>query len=142
MIDLVALGRWSALPLRLAVGVVFLVHGAQKLFVFGPAGTAAFFEKIHVPAAGFTALVVIAVELLGGLALLLGAFTRVAALLLAVDMLGAILLVHLAAGFFLPNGYEFTLTLLAASLSLVFMGAGPASIDAALGLDGITRARR
>lgn len=126
------LAEWGPVPLRLVVGLVFLVHGAQKLFVFGPAGTAGFFAKIGVPAPGVMALVVMAVELLGGLALLLGVFTRGVALVLAVNMLVAILLVHLPAGFFLPAGYEFALTLLGANVALALWGAGPASIDAAL----------
>lgn len=123
---------WGPMPLRLAVGVVFLVHGAQKLFVFGLGGTAGFLGSIGVPAPAVAAVVVTAVELLGGLALVLGAFTRVAALLLAVDMLMALLLVHLRAGFFAPKGYEFVLTLLGASLTLFITGAGAASVDAAL----------
>ena len=64
-----------------------------------------------------------------GAALLIGLLTRYAALLLAVEMVVAILKVHLAAGFFLPNGYEFALTLLAATLTLLFAGGGKPSVD-------------
>ena len=126
------LTMWGLLPLRLVVGLVFLVHGAQKLFQFGLGGTAGFLGSLGVPAPTLAAVVVTAVELLGGLALIFGAFTRVVALVLAVHMLVAIVLVHIKAGFFLPNGYEFALTLLGANLTLFLTGAGAASVDAAL----------
>ena len=71
-------------------------------------------------------------EFFAGLALVVGLLTRLAALGLAFNMLGAILLVHLAAGFFLPTGFEFAFTLLAASLCLVLAGPGALSVDAML----------
>lgn len=126
------LAAWGLLPLRLVVGLVFVAHGAQKLFQFGLGGTGGYLGSLGVPAPVLAAVVVIAVELLGGLAMILGVFTRIAALVLAAHMLVAILLVHITAGFFLPNGYEFALTLLGASLTLFITGAGAASVDAAL----------
>jgi putative oxidoreductase len=78
------------------------------------------------------AVVVTLVELLGGLALLLGLFARWAAIPLAINMAVAILTVHLRAGFFLPNGYEFALTLLAANVAIALLGAGEASLDGLL----------
>ncbi len=135
------LAAWGPLPLRLVVGLVFLVHGGQKLFQFGIGGTAGFLGSLGVPAPTLAAVVVTAVELLGGLALILGAFARVAAVALAVDMLVAILLVHVTAGFFVPKGYEFVLTLLGANLTLVITGAGAASVDAALEPHSGSRAR-
>ncbi|MEK7203957.1 MAG: DoxX family protein, partial [candidate division NC10 bacterium] len=70
---------------------------------------------------------------LGGLALLLGLFTRWAAIPLAINMLVAILVVHLRGGFFVPEGVEFTLTLLAANVALALLGSGEASVDRLLG---------
>jgi putative oxidoreductase len=119
-------GDWGLVPLRLVVGLVFMVHGAQKLFVFGLGGAAGFMAKVGIPLPFLAAVVVTAVELLGGLALILGLGTRLAAALLAFDMLVAILVVKLSAGF--VGGYEFELTLLGASLSLALLGAGPVSL--------------
>jgi putative oxidoreductase len=88
---------YGALLLRVTMGVLFLVHGGLKLFVFTPAGTAQFFASLGLPAP--LAYLVIALELAGGAALILGVWTRVVALLLAADLVGAILLVHGAQGF-------------------------------------------
>ena len=122
---------WGMAPLRLAVGLVFLMHGGQKLFVFGVAGVAGFFGNLGIPAPMAAAVVVSLVEFLGGIALVLGFLTRWAALLLAIDMLVAVLLVHIWRGFFLPDGAEFVLTLLGATLTLLLVGPGSASIDGA-----------
>jgi putative oxidoreductase len=119
---------WGLLPLRLVVGLVFLVHGAQKLFVFGLAGTSGFMASIGMPAPVLAAAAVTAVEFLGGIALILGLWARWAALLLAIDMVVATLVVHLSAGFFLPHGFEFALTLLGANLTLLLLGSGKGSI--------------
>ena len=121
---------WSTLFLRLGVGIIFLVHGVGKLFAIGPTalgigGTANFFASLGIPAAWLFAWVAALVETLGGVALLLGIFTRYAASLLAVDMLTALLVFHLPKGFSILNGgYEFVLLLLLANLSLLLSGAG------------------
>ena len=124
--------RWGITILRVVVGTVFLVHGGQKLFVFGFGGVAAFLGQVGIPAPGLAAVILTAVESLGGLALLLGLFTRWAAIPLAIVMLVAILAVHLKAGFFLPDGYEFALTLLGANVALALLGSGEASVDGVL----------
>ena len=126
---LTQLQGWGITTLRVVVGIVFLAHGGQKLFVWGFGGMAGFLGQVGIPAPMLAAVVVTLVELLGGLALLLGLFTRWAAIPLAINMAVAILTVHLRAGFFLPNGYEFALTLLAANVALILLGSGEASVD-------------
>ncbi|MCI0372286.1 MAG: DoxX family protein [candidate division NC10 bacterium] len=125
---LTQLQGWGITVLRVTVGIVFLVHGGQKFFVFGFGGVAGFMGQVGIPAPMLAGVVVTAVELLGGVALLLGLFTRWAAIPLAIDMLVAIVTVHLKAGFFLPDGYEFALTLLAANVALALLGSGEASL--------------
>jgi putative oxidoreductase len=123
---------WGITVLRIAVGIVFAAHGGQKLFVSGFGNVAGFMGKVGIPAPMLAAVVVTLVEFLGGLALLVGAFTRWAAALLAIDMLVAILTVHLKAGFFLPAGFEFAFTLFAANVALILLGSGEASVDCLL----------
>lgn len=123
---------WGITILRVAVGIVFVAHGGQKLFVLGFGNVAGFMGKIGIPAPMLAAIVVTLVEFLGGLALVLGSFTRWAAALLAINMLVAIPAVHLKAGFFLPAGFEFALTLFAANVALLLLGSGEASVDRVL----------
>ena len=119
--------------LRVITGTIFVVHGAQKLFVYGLAGVAGGFANMGIPFPTVVGPMVGLVEFLGGLALITGLLTRLAGAGLAIDMLGAFLLVHLPAGFFMPNGYEFVMLLAASAMTLTFTGAGRYSIDALIG---------
>ena len=128
--------------LRLSIGLVFVAHGAQKLFGVwgggGPSGTAAFFAQLGLTPALPLALLVGLLELGGGLLLIAGAFTTAAALALAASMSVATWKVHLANGFFLNwaiapgrgHGIEFSLALIGALVALALMGPGAFSVDA------------
>ena len=120
---------WGTTVLRIATGIIFVAHGAMKLFTFTLAGTAAFFAQAGIPFAAAAAPLVITVELAGGLLLLAGLFTRWVSLPLAATMVVAIATVHLKAGFFLPDGYEFALLVLAATTTLALQGAGAFALD-------------
>src|SRR5512146_315922 len=131
--------NWGTTLVRLAVGTVFLVHGSQKLFVFHFAGVTQFFAQAGIPLPSVSAVVVTLVEFLGGLALVLGLGTRVAATFLAINMLGAITLVHLKNGFFLPTGFEYAFTLLLVNVGLVLSGPGALAVDNLLHKDSTTK---
>jgi putative oxidoreductase len=124
---------WGTTLLRVAVGIVFVAHGAMKLFAMGPAGLAAFFGSVGIPFPTLNAYFIIAVELLGGLAMIAGLGTRIIGALFAATMLVAFATVHGPKGFFLPEGYEYVLVLFAASVALVFQGAGAFALDNLLG---------
>src|SRR5438552_4282812 len=115
--------------LRVAVATIFIRHGAQKLFVFGFAGVAGAFTQMGVPFPGLMGPLIGLLEFFGGIALVIGLLTRLIALGLVFDMLGAILLVQLKNGF---SRYELEFLLLGSSLALVLTGAGRFSVDGLL----------
>lgn len=130
------------LVLRLITGTIFVAHGAQKLFVFGLDGVAGGFGQMGVPMAEIVGPLVALVEFFGGLALIAGLLTRLAGFGLAIVMLGAMLIAHLPAGFFAPNGVEFTLALFGAAITLLLAGAGAFSADAMISRRGAPIALR
>tara|TARA_R110002110_G_scaffold189529_1_gene397812 strand:+ start:1149 stop:1592 length:444 start_codon:yes stop_codon:yes gene_type:complete len=98
----------AATILRVALGILFIAHGWLKLAIFTPAGAAAFFESLGFP--GALAYLVMAAELAGGVALILGVGTRWVSLVLVPVLLGSIYAPHGAAGFFFSNeggGWEY-----------------------------------
>ncbi len=108
LIEGVANADLAATILRASMGILFLAHAGLKLFIFTPAGTAAYFESLGFP--GLLAYLVIAGELFGGIALILGVATRWVSLALVPVLLGSIYAPHGAAGFFFSNeggGWEF-----------------------------------
>jgi len=140
-----ALARWAPIPLRLIVGCGFMQHGFAKLSR-GPDAFGEILQALGVPAPHFMAWVSILTELLGGLAVLLGAFVTLATVPMAILLLVAIFSVHLHNGFssvklvavtaagpqFGPVGYEVNLLYLACLAALVLGGAGPLALDALL----------
>ena len=113
--------------LRIAVAIVFMNHGYQKLFKFGLAGVSGFFAQMGVPAPGLMGPFIGILEFFGAILLLLGFLTRPLAFLFACDMLGAIFLVQLKNGF---SKFELEFLLCASSIALLLAGAGLYSIDA------------
>lgn len=125
----------GALVLRIPVGIIFIAHGAQKLFGwfggYGLEGTGGWMESIGLAPGVLMAFLAGSAEFLGGIALVVGLLVRPAGAVLSIAMLVAIFAVHIGNGLFMSNnGYEFGLSLLAVSAALMFMGAGKASVDA------------
>lgn len=129
-------GSWAAkwdnlalLVLRVATGLVFFMHGWQKMEL-GVGQVSSFLGSIQFPAPDAFAVLLIAAEIIGGIALILGAFTRLAAKITGIVALVALLVVHVDKGFFITTGgYEFVLLLLAACVAVLVMGPGKWSLD-------------
>lgn len=108
VIDGVTNADLAATILRVSMGVLFLAHAGLKIFIFTPAGTAGYFASLGLP--GPLAYPVIAAELFGGIALVLGVYSRWVSLALIPILLGSIYVPHGAAGFIFSNpggGWEF-----------------------------------
>lgn len=129
--------EYNPLLLRLALGIVMVAHGADK--VGGVGGFAGFLDSMGVPVAIAFAWIVTIVELVGGLLILAGIFTRYVALLFAVNMAVATVLVHLPNGFFAGDGgIELTLVLVLVSIALALVGPGPFSLERELRGGGLS----
>lgn len=125
-----ALNTAARTALRVVVGFLFAAHGWQKYNEFTIAGTQGAFAQMGVPAADAVAPIIATLELVGGIALILGLATRPFAALLTLNMLGAIILVHASAGVFVEaGGFELVLLLGAAALALALVGPGKFSLD-------------
>ncbi|MFN3017136.1 DoxX family protein [Vibrio coralliilyticus] len=125
---------YSALALRIPVGIIFMAHGSQKLFGwfggYGLEGTGQWMASIGLGPGVLMAFLAGSAEFFGGLFILLGLLTRPASIALAFTMLVAIFSVHFENGLFMSNnGYEFGLALMAASVSLALSGSGKAAVD-------------
>lgn len=138
-------GAWSAISLRLIVGYGFMAHGYAKL-AKGPGHFIGILQALHVPMPDILGWATILIELVGGFAVLVGAFIPLVSLPMAVVLIVAALTVHLPNGFssikiqavtsagaqFGQPGYEISLLYLACLMALVLGGAGPLSVDRAL----------
>ncbi|PKH89131.1 DoxX family protein [Colwellia sp. Bg11-28] len=125
---------FAALALRIPTAIIFIAHGAQKLFGsfggYGLEGTGQWMASIGLEPGYQLALLAGSAEFFGGIALLIGLLVRPAALMLSITMVVAIFSVHFANGLFMTNnGYEFALALFAISISLMFSGAGKLALD-------------
>jgi putative oxidoreductase len=132
-------GSWSTLVIRVVLGVIFFAHGAQKVLGwfggYGLKGTTQYLSSLGIPLP--VAYLVCFFELFGGIGLIVGLFTRLAALAVAVVMVGAIVKVHWQHGFFLNwsltpgkgHGYEANLALLAMAVACLIAGGGVWSLD-------------
>jgi putative oxidoreductase len=135
--------QWVPIPIRMILGVGFMVHGWAK-WSRGPAAFAELLKQAHVPLPLANAWLVTLLEIFGGLALLMGAFVTIASVPLILSMLGAMFTVNIKYGFsavntigltpdgpqFGPPGYEINLLYIAGLVALILGGAGPLSIDA------------
>ena len=127
----------AALALRVPVGIILAAHGAQKLFGwfggYGLEGTGQWMASIGLEPGYLMALLAGSAEFFGGLALIVGLLIRPAAAVSAFTMLVAIFSVHVEHGLFLANnGYEFALTLFAATVAIAIQGAGSYAADNAI----------
>lgn len=116
---------------RVLLGAVLIVHGGQKLFTNGVAGTGAYFESMGVPAAQAAAAFAGAAEFVGGILLVLGLLTQVVAVLVTLTMAGAYFFVHAAAGIYAADGgWELVAVIGLAAVVFGLVGPGRYSVDA------------
>lgn len=127
--------NFSLLMIRMVTALVFFMHGYQKLFDDGFATTRDNFDAMGVPLPAVTSVLVIILELVGGVLLFGGVYTRFVGMLFTIQMIGAFFIVHLEYGFFVANGgFELVLLLATVSFALVIAGGGQYSTDTAFRL--------
>ena len=120
---------YGATLLRLVLGIVYVMHAYLALVVYGPSGMIDYQAKSGVPFPEIGTWYLILAHGLGGVLLVLGIYTRWAALANVPAMLGALLFVHLKSGFWaFKNGYEYVLVLLVASVAVAMIGGGALSL--------------
>src|ERR671929_1479444 len=118
------LAQYGPLPIRILAGIAFIIHGLPKLS--NVAGTEHFFANmVGLPAA--MALPIGLLEVIGGIALLVGVLTRIASILFIIEMIGSTIAAKLSRGF--VGGYEVDLLLMALSISLLLTGPGRISVE-------------
>jgi putative oxidoreductase len=135
---------WGTTLIRLIVGVVLAMHGYLALVILGPQTVAGYVSRMGYPASLATILAwyLVAAHLAGGILIIIGLWTRWAALANIPPVASAVLLLHANQGFFMKvvegpagrsvvGGYEFSLTVLVATIALVLLGSGAASVDGA-----------
>lgn len=127
----------AMLALRIPVGIIFIAHGAQKLFGwfggYGLAGTGQFMESMGLSPGYLMALLSGGAEFFGGIAVLIGLLVRPAAAAISITMLVAIFAVHWSNGLFASaGGFEYPFALLGATVALLVSGAGSLSFDRVL----------
>ncbi|WP_132992978.1 DoxX family protein [Gordonia zhaorongruii] len=121
----------SATIARIILGVIFVMHGWQKLFTNGIDQTRMGFESMDVPAPEIAAWFAGIAEFVGGILLIIGIAVPLVALILIIDMIGAIIFAHMDAGFWVnEGGYEFVLALIAGLIAIAVAHQGALSVDA------------
>jgi putative oxidoreductase len=130
------LQQYGIALLRFIVGIVFIMHGSQKLFTYGYQGVVGSMGQMGIPVPEVSAALIMTTEFVGGILLLLGLFTRIAAIPVSFAMLVAVAQVHFKNGFFMQGGgYEYALTLAFAAIALILTGGGALALDNVIGTD-------
>jgi putative oxidoreductase len=130
------MGSYGATLLRLVLGIIYLMHGYYALTVLGPSGAAAYVQRLGLPLPVIGGWYLIIAHLAGGVLLIIGLWTRWAALAQIPIMVVALLLIHLKQGFFMKGqgmtgaaaGYEFALLVFVATIAQVILGGGALAV--------------
>ena len=135
----------ALLVVRLIAGIIMLAHGWQKVTVFGPANFGQGLAQSGMPLPIFLGYLVTFVELIGGILLIVGLLSRLAAMFLTIELIVAILLVKIHVGLIAPQssgaGAELDLALIAGFLAILLAGPGRLSLDYLLGVEGLLARR-